>query len=335
METIQNIAAALLTEGKGILAADQSTGTISRQLEAIAVDPSAENRRRYRELLFTTPDIEKYVSGIILHDATIRNITSDQTAFVDLLLGKGIVPIIKVDKGTIEHHGFPGEVVTQGLDNLSERMEEYYGMGARAAKWRAVFNIGEDYPTDANIELDCLILARYAAIVQANRMVPIVEPEVIFKGGHDLNRAEEVTTKVQQVLFEKLRTQRVDLTGLILKSNFVLAGSECSEQTSPEEVAETTIRTFKATVPEEVPGIVFLSGGQTPERSTANLNAISKMKEGLPWKLTFSFSRGLEKPAQEAWRGDDVNKNKAQGELTERLRLNSLALRGEYSAEME
>ncbi|MAZ56632.1 fructose-bisphosphate aldolase class I [bacterium] len=335
METIQSIASSLLADGKGVLAADQSAGTIGRQMEAIDVEPSAENRRRYRELLFTTPDIEKYVSGVILHDSTIRNTASDGIAFVDLLLGKGIVPIIKVDKGTVEHQGFPGEVVTQGLDDLGERVEEYYSMGARAAKWRAVFNIGKDYPTDANIELDCLTLARYAAIAQSHNMVPIVEPEVIFKGGHDLARAEEVTTRVQTVLFEKLNEQRVDLTGIILKSNFVLAGSEYPEQTNAEDVAVTTIRTFKEAVPEALPGIVFLSGGQTPERSTANLNAVSKINEGLPWKLTFSFSRGLEKPAQEAWRGDDTNKAKAQRALAERLRLNSLALRGEYNEEME
>lgn len=328
----------LLTKGKGILAADQSSGTMGKQLAAIGVEDSAENRRRYRQLLFTTPKLEQYVSGIILYDATIRNQTDDGTLFIDHLLAKGIVPIIKVDRSTVEHHNFPGEVVTQGLDDLDERLAEYYGMGARAAKWRAVFNIGPDYPTEQNILFDAIQLARYAQLSQHNNIVPIVEPEVIFKGNHSIERAEEVTTQVLRKLFDILTWYKVDLKGVILKSSFVLAGSEHDEQSSPEAVGEATVRTFENSVSHDIPGIVFLSGGQTPERATANLNAVAaieKERGNLPWEFTFSFSRGLEQPVQDAWRGEDANTEAAQTALIERLKLNTAADAGTYSADME
>jgi fructose-bisphosphate aldolase class I len=335
---LYSTAAALLTKEKGILAADQSARTMGRQLTAIGVEDTAEHRRQYRQLLFTTPGLEEYVSGVILYDATIRNQTDDGTPFVDFLTAKGIVPIIKVDGSTVEHVNFPGEVVTQGLDNLADRLAEYYAMGARAAKWRAVFNIGAEYPTEQNILFDCIQLARYAELCQAAGIVPMVEPEVIFKGGHDLGRAEAVTTQVLQKLFDILTWYNVDLKGVVLKSSFVLAGSEHPEQSTPEQVGEATIRTFENSVPHEVPGIVFLSGGQTPERATANLDAVADIEQargGLPWELAFSFSRGLEQPVQEAWRGEAANIEAAQAALLHRLKMNRDADMGEYDAEKE
>jgi fructose-bisphosphate aldolase class I len=324
-------AAMLLTPQKGILAADQSVTTMNKQLAEIGAPEDAETRRRYRQLLFTTPHLEDYVTGIILYDATIRNHTDDGTPFVDVLIAKGIVPIIKVDKSTVSHDGFPGEVVTEGLDGLSERLAEYYELGARAAKWRAVFNIGPDFPTEQNILFDCIQLARYAELCHQHGIVPIVEPEVIFAGSHDLARAEAVTTQVLKKLFDILTWYHVDLRAVILKSSFVLAGSEAPEQTPPYEVAEATIRTFENTVPHEVPGIVFLSGGQSPERATENLNAVGAIEAGrggLPWQLAFSFSRGLEQPVQAVWQGKPENVATAQETLIERLRINCLADQG-------
>ena len=331
-------AATLLAKGKGVLAADQSARTMGKQLQAIGVEDTAENRRQYRQILFTTPGIEEYVSGVILYDATIRNQTDDGTPFVDYLTAKGIVPIIKVDAATVEHDNFPGEVVTQGLDNLGERLAEYYAVGARAAKWRAVFNIGPNYPTEQNILFDCIQLARYAQLCQANGIVPMVEPEVIFKGNHTIERAEEVTTLVLRKLFDTLAWYKVDLKGVILKSSFVLAGSDFATQSSAEEVGEATVRTFENSVPHEVPGIVFLSGGQSPERATANLDAVAKIEQargGLPWEMAFSFSRGLEQPVQEAWRGEAANVPAAQEALLHRLKMNRAADGGTYDANAE
>ncbi len=337
-QKLYDIAKSLLTPGKGILAADQSQKTMNKQLEAIGAVADAETRRKYRQTILTTEGLEQYVSGVILFDGTIRNKVDDGSPFADVLVAKGIVPIIKVDKSTTPHTNFPGEVVTQGLDGLAERLAEYYDMGARATKWRAVFNISDGIPSDQNIKVDMVALARYAALVQAAGMVPIVEPEVIYAGSHDIVKAEEVTTKVLRALFDELMAAKVDLGGVILKSSMVLAGSENAEQSTPEEVAEATIRTFKNSVPKEIPGIVFLSGGQTPERATANLNAIAKLEKtegGLPWELAFSFSRALEQPAQQAWQGKDENVPAAQAALLERLKLNTLADGGEYSEEME
>jgi fructose-bisphosphate aldolase class I len=327
-----------MTPKKGILAADQSPQSMNKQLALIGVPEEAEMRRKYRQLLFTTPGLEKYVTGVIMHDGTIRNHTDDGTTFADVLLAKGITPIIKVDKGTQPHENFPGEVVTEGLDGLAERMTEYYNMGARGAKWRAVITIGDGVPSMANLKADAMFLARYAAICQAAGIVPMVEPEVLYSGGHDLARAEDVTTITLQVLFETLQEQRIDLKGLILKSSMVLAGDMHPEQTSPSEVAEATIRTFKNAVPAEVGGIVFLSGGQTPQQATANLDAIGELEKkmgDLPWEFAFSFSRGLEQPAQQTWLGKDENIAAAQAALIKRLELNSLADVGEYEATME
>jgi len=337
-EKLYEIAQALVTPHKGILAADQSPRTMNKQLEALGIAPEAEMRRKYRQLLFTTPGIEEYVTGVILHDGTIRNHADDGTQFSDLLIAKGIIPIIKVDKSTVPHTGFQGEVVTQGLDGLAERLQEYYDMGARAAKWRAVLTITDTTPTEQNTLFDCITLARYAALCQEAGIVPIVEPEVLFSGIHSLERAEEVTTQVLKKLFEIMQWYNVDMQGVILKSSMVLAGSEFATQTSPADVAQATLRTFRNSVPDTIPGIVFLSGGQTPQRATENLNAIAALEEqegNFPWEFAFSFSRGLEQPVQEAWQGNDANIQSAQEALIKRLQLNSMADQGTYNPSME
>lgn len=311
---------------------------MNKQLEALGLPPEAELRRKYRQLMFTTPGIEEFVTGVILHDGTIRNHTDDQVQFSDLLVAKGIIPIIKVDTGTVPHHGFEGEVVTQGLDGLQDRLQEYYDMGARGAKFRTVFNISDTTPTEQNTLFDCMTLARYSALCHEVGIVPIVEPEIIFSGPHSLERAEEVTTQVLKKLFEIMSWYKVDLRGVILKSSMVLAGSEHPDQTSPKGVAEASIRTFQKTVPDTVPGIVFLSGGQTPQRATENLDALAEQEEqmgGLPWELAFSFSRGIEQPVQQAWMGKDENIPAAQEALLKRLRLNSMADQGTYDPSME
>ncbi len=336
--TLHEIARGLVVPKKGILAADQSPTSMNKQLEALGIPPEAEMRRKYRQLLFTTPGIEQYVTGVIMHDGTIRNHTDDHTQFSDLLIAKGIVPIIKVDTGTVSHTGFPGEVVTQGLDNLGDRLAEYYDMGARAAKWRAVITITDTTPTEQNVVFDMMQMTRYAALCQEAGIVPMVEPEVIFSGPHSLERAEQVTTMVLKKLFELMTWYQIDLKGVILKSSMVLAGSEYQTQSTPAEVAAATIRTFQNSVPAEVPGIVFLSGGQTPERATANLDAIAELEQSignLPWQFAFSYSRGLEEPVQQTWLGREENVPAAQAALIERLRLNSLADMGEYEVSME
>lgn len=335
---LNKIAKSLVVPRKGILAADQSPTSMNKQLAALGIPETPEMRRLYRQLLFTTPRLEEFITGVILHDGTIRNHTDDGMLFSDVLIAKGIIPIIKVDTGTVPHHNFPGEVVTQGLDDLEKRMREYYDMGARAAKWRMVVTISEGTPTLENLRFDAVMLARYAAICQATGIVPMVEPEVLYSGSHDIGRAEAVTTETIKAVFEALREQRVDLQGVILKSSMVLAGSEFHEQSSPSEVAEASIRAYLNAVPEEVPGIVFLSGGQTPERATENLNAIAlkeKQEGPYPWQFAFSFSRGLEDPVQRAWLGESKNIEAAQAELQKRLRLNCLADAGEYTASME
>ena len=331
-EKLNTIASQLVTPGKGILAADQSARTMNKQLASIGVPEEAEMRRIYRQLLFTTPGIEQYVTGVIMFDGTFRNQTDEGVPFVDVLLSKGIIPIIKVDKSTHPMTGFPGEVVTEGLDGLPARLAEYYETGARAAKWRSVINIGDGLPTEESIKFNALQLARYAALCQAVGIVPIVEPEVIYAGSHDLARSEEVTTLTLQIVFAVLQQYRVDFKGMILKSSMVLAGSDSDNPTAPEEVAEATVRTFENTVPAEVPGIVFLSGGQTPEQATANLNAVAKLKEsrgGLPWEITFSFSRGIEQPVQQTWVGKEENVASAQQVLIETLQKNCSAQKGE------
>lgn len=324
--------ATLMAPGKGILAADESNESAGKRLAMVHLPNTPENRQDFREILFTAPEIENYLSGVIMYDSSIRNFTDDGVLFPDVLTAKGIVPGIKVDTGTVELHGFKGEVVTQGIDKLGERLEEYYDLGARFAKWRAVITIDdEDLPTEASITMNAMFLTRYAQICQAAGVVPIVEPEVIFSGDHSLARAEQVTTKALQILFQTLQVYRVNLSGLILKSSMVLAGDMHPEQTSPEAVANATLRTFHMSVPHDVGGIVFLSGGQTPKRSVENLNAIAKLGEQ-PWPITFSYSRALEEPVLLAWQGKPENIPEAQKMLLHAARMNSLASQGKYDA---
>lgn len=334
-EKLQRCARSFFVKGKGILAADESTSTMNKRLAAIGVAEEPEMRRKYRQLLFTAPDIEQYLTGTIMYDSSVRNHTDDGTPFVDALIAKGVVPIIKVDKSTTEHTGFPDEVVTEGLDGLFERLEEYYELGARAAKWRAVFQISNTTPTDQNILFDCVTLARYAALCQKAGIVPMVEPEVLLTGPHSIVRSEEVTGNVVKKLFQVLEWYKVDLSGVILKTSMVLAGSEYEIESTPEEVAEATARMLAASVPKETAGVVFLSGGQSWQRATMNLNAFSKLEADLPWPTTFSFSRAIEEPILEAWKGKEENVAAAQKVMLHRLKMNALAEQGAYNPSLE
>lgn len=321
--------AALLASGKGILAADESDGTAGKRLDMVRLDNTPENRQTFRELMFTAPGIEQYVSGVIMYDSSIRNETKDGVPFPDVLLSKGIIPGIKVDRGVKENHGFKGEEITQGLDDLDTRFEEYYDLGARFAKWRMVVTIDEDKtPTYESVKMNCVMMTRYAQLAQAAGIVPIVEPEVIHAGDHSLEKAELETTRTLQILFQTLNEYKVDMSGLILKSSMVLAGDKYKDQTSPAEVAQATLRTFNMSVPHDCAGIVFLSGGQSPERSVDNLNEIGKLSGNQPWPITFSFSRALEVPFLNAWGGKPENGKAAQEALLEVCKKNSLAAQG-------
>jgi fructose-bisphosphate aldolase class I len=286
-----------------------------------------ENRRQWREIMLSAEGLEEYISGVIFYDSTIKDETSDGTPFADLLTARGIVPGIKVDLGVNDLQGFKGEVITQGLDNLAKRFEEYYDLGARFAKWRMVVTIDEDeLPTHAALKMNAVMMTRYAQLAQAAGIVPIVEPEVIYEGDHSIAKAEMVTTRTLQILFQTLMEYRVDLSGLILKSSMVLAGSK-AEQSTPEQVANATLRTFHMSVPHEVAGIVFLSGGQTPKQSTLNLNAIAKLGQQ-PWPITYSFSRAIEEPMLRAWGGKPENAAASQQALIDNCKENSLASQG-------
>jgi len=321
--------AALLASGKGILAADESDPTAGKRLAMVHLPNEPENRQDFREILFTAPGIEEYISGVIMYDSSIRNTTDDGVPFADVLTAKGIVPGIKVDTGTRDLEGFKGEVVTQGLDDLTERFAEYYDMGARFAKWRMVVNIDEnETPTDEALKVNCMMMARYAQIAQAANIVPIVEPEVIHAGDHSLAQAEMVTTRALHILFQTLIEYKVDMPGLILKSSMVLAGDVHANQTSAQEVAQATLRTFHMSVPHDCAGIVFLSGGQSPQRSTENLDAIAKLG-AQPWPITFSFSRALEEPVLNAWEGKPENVDAAKTALLEVAKQNSIASLGQ------
>lgn len=321
-------AAALLASGKGILAADESDGTAGKRLDRVRLENTPENRQDFREILFTAPNIEEGLSGVIMYDSSIKNETDTGIPFPDVLIAKGIIPGIKVDRGTRNHDGFKGEVVTQGLDDLTERLDEYHHLGARFAKWRMVVTIdGDETPTYETVHFNCVQMARYAQLCQAAGIVPIVEPEVIHAGDHDLAKAELETTRTLQILFQTLQEYRVDLGGLILKSSMVLAGSEYGEQTNAQEVAQATLRTFHMSVPHETAGIVFLSGGQSPEHATENLNAIAKMG-AQPWPITFSFSRALEQPVLDTWKGKPENVQAAKQTLYEVVKKNAQASLG-------
>ena len=333
--TLHTIASSFFKKGKGILAADESTATMNKRLRAIGAPEEPEVRRKYRQLLFTCPGIEQYLSGAIMYDSSIRNKTDDGVPFADALIAKGIVPIIKVDKSTVEHTGFAGEVVTEGLDGLAERLREYYEFGARAAKWRAVFSISNSTPTEQTILANGFALARYAALCQEAGIVPMVEPEVLFEGDHSLEKAEEVTGYVIAKLFEIISWYKIDLTGVILKTSMVLAGSEHEIQSSPDEIAAATVRVLASSVPKDVGGVVFLSGGQAWQRATENLNEVSKLEGKLPFPTTYSFSRAIEEPILDAWHGKEENIEAAQQAMLHRLKMNSLAEQGEYNRSME
>lgn len=322
-------AAALMASGKGVLAADESDGTAGKRLDRVRLENTPENRQDFREILFTAQGIEDYVSGVIMYDSSIRNSTDSGIPFPDVLVAKGIIPGIKVDTGVRDHENFKGEVITQGLNNLADRLQEYYELGARFAKWRMVVTIdGGETPTFETVKMNCMMMTRYAQLCQANGIVPIVEPEVIHAGDHSLEKAEIETTRTLQILFQTLQEYRVDLGGLILKSSMVLAGDKYAQQTSPEEVAQATLRTFHMSVPHETAGIVFLSGGQAPDRATDNLNAIAKMG-AQPWPITFSFSRALEQPVLDAWGGKPENEETAKNVMFDVVKKNSAASLGQ------
>ena len=328
-QELHKTVAQLMQSGIGILAADESDATAGKRLAIAQLPNQAGNRQDFREILFTAPGIEEYLSGVILYDSTLRESTDQGVPFVDVLAARGIVPGIKVDMGTKSIPGFPEEVFTQGLDGLDERFKEYYAIGARFAKWRGVITIGDNIPTNESLEFSAHQMAMYALLAQEHGIVPMVEPEVIFSGSHSVDTAEEVTTRTLNILFNVLKKYRVDMGGLILKSSMVLAGDANKEQSSPDVVAAATLRTFKLSVPRDVGGIVFLSGGQSPIRSTENLQAIAAFG-AQPWPITFSFSRAIQEPMLLAWQGKPENVSQAQKVLLHRVRMNGLAQLGKY-----
>ncbi|MEA2141838.1 MAG: fructose-bisphosphate aldolase, class [Solirubrobacteraceae bacterium] len=334
-DELRSTATALVAEGKGILAADESNGTMDKRLKAAGVDATEEMRRALRELLFTTEGAAEHISGVILYDETFHQSTADGTPFAQLLESQGVVPGIKVDTGAKPLAGAEGEKVTEGLDGLRERLADYYEGGARFAKWRAVIAIdGEQLPSDYCLHVNAHALARYAALCQEANIVPIVEPEVLMDGGHTIDRSEEVTGAALTAVFGELRRQRVLLEGILLKPNMVLAGYECPDQPSDEEVAERTLRCLRRHVPAAVPGIVFLSGGQSDEDATNRLNLMNQMGPQ-PWEISFSYGRGLQAAALTTWGGENDNLADAQAQYRHRAKLTGAARRGEYSAEME
>jgi fructose-bisphosphate aldolase, class I len=331
---LHETARALVADNKGILAADESSGTIEKRFDTIDLESTEENRRAYRDMLFSTPGLEDYVSGVILYDETLRQSSADGTPFAKLLADRGIIPGIKVDTGAKDLAGAPGEKVTEGLDGLRERLQEYKSLGARFAKWRAVITIGEGIPTAYCIEVNAHALARYAALCQEQGLVPIVEPEVLMDADNDIETCYRATKRTLHKTFDELYHQRVDLEGMLLKPNMVISGKGSSRQASAQEVAEWTIRCFRETVPAAVPGIVFLSGGQSDEQASENLNAINSLAPQ-PWVLSFSYGRALQAPALKAWGGSADNVEAGQSFLALRARNNSAAVAGRYSAEME
>ena len=327
-------AQAMVAPGKGILAADESVGTITKRFTALGIESTAESRRQYRELLFTTAGLPDHVSGAILYDETFRQGLTDGTSFPKVLADRGVLPGIKVDTGAKPLAGHPGETVTEGLDGLRERIAEYVGMGAKFAKWRAVINIGDGKPSAGAIHTNAHALARYAALCQEGGLVPIVEPEVLMDGDHSIERCFDVTETTLRAVFNELAAQRVVLEQMILKPNMVIAGKKAPHQAGVEEVAAETVRCLLRVVPAAVPGIAFLSGGQSAEVATEHLNAMSRMGP-LPWALSFSYGRALQDPALATWKGDKSNVAAAQEALHLRCRLNGVARSGEYTAQME
>jgi fructose-bisphosphate aldolase class I len=334
-QDLQAIATALVATGKGILAADETPGTLTRRFDALGIDSTEDSRRAYREMLFTAPGAAQHLSGVILQDETIRQQASDGVAFARTLAAAGVIPGIKVDKGAKPLAGWPGELVTEGLDGLRDRLEEYAELGARFAKWRAVIRVTDTLPSPACIEANAHALARYATLCQEQGLVPIVEPEVLMDGAHDLARCEAVTTEVLTEVFRQLVRQGVDLGAMLLKPNMVIAGEACPTQASEAEVAEATLRTLRRCVPAAVPGIVFLSGGQDERTATAHLNAINRLPGPKPWAISFSYGRALQDPALEAWAGRDANLAAGAAALALRARCNGAAALGCYSDAME
>ena len=326
-------ARAMVAPGKGLLAADESAGTCKKRFDSVNVECNEENRRAYREVLFTTPGLSEYVSGVILFDETLRQKTRDGVNFAEYLKKNGIIPGIKVDAGAHDMALHPGEKVTEGLDKLAERMQEYFKLGARFAKWRSVITIGENIPSMACIKANAHALARYSAICQEASIVPIVEPEVLLDGNHSAERSERVHEDTLEVLFHELERHGVSLEHVILKASMVVSGKENPKQAPVAEVAERTLRVLKRTVPAALPGVVFLSGGQTDENATAHLDAMNRM--GAPWPLTFSYSRALQAVALKAWRGSAANVGAAQKAFQHRARMNSLAAKGQWNGNLE
>jgi len=331
---LEATARAIVSPGKGILAADESTGTIAKRFASIDVESTEEKRRAYRELLFTTPGIGDHISGVILYDETIRQSAADGRSFTQVLTEAGVIPGIKVDKGAKPLAGAPEETVTEGLDGLRERVAEYRELGGRFSKWRAPIPIADGLPTAYDIHVNAHALGRYAALSQEGGLTPIVEPEVLMDGDHTIERCYEVTVDVLAAVYHELHLQGVVLEGTLLKPNMVLAGKDCPTQASAEEVAEWTIRALKTAVPPAVSGIVFLSGGQTDEAATVHLDAMNKIG-GTPWPLSFSYGRALQTPSLKAWRGDPANVEAAQSALLHRARMNALAAAGDWNADLE
>ncbi len=335
-QTLKDTIQQLFTGNKGLLAMDESTGTCNKRFAATGIAQTIEMRRKYRELIVTTPGLTESIGGAILYDETIRQQTKDGVPMADVLVKAGIIPGIKVDTGAKPMAGFSNEKITEGLDGLRERLAEYKKMGARFAKWRGVITIGNDIPTTASIRANVHALARYAALCQEAGIVPIVEPEVLMTGDHTIQRCYDVTENALKILFYQLYIYKIDLEGMILKPNMVIAGTESANQNSIDEVAEATVYCLLASVPAGVPAVAFLSGGQSPEKASAHLNAINKYyKDRLPWIVSFSFARAIQQPALDIWKGQEANVAAAQKLLYHHAKLNSTARAGNYTAAME
>jgi fructose-bisphosphate aldolase class I len=335
LEELAKTARQLVAPGKGILAADESFGTIGKRFEAVGIESSEESRRQYREMLFTTPGIGEYLSGVILFDETLRQKASDGRPLAKVLEDQGVIPGIKVDKSTVPMPLSPNEKFTQGLDGLHERLAEYRELGARFTKWRAVITIGDGIPTESCVEANAEALAQYAAFAQDHDLVPIIEPEVLIDGDHSIERCYDVTYWTLHETFDEVYEHSVELSALLLKPNMVISGKNASEQAGVEEVARHTVECLLRTVPPAVPGIVFLSGGQTDLQATQHLNAMNSLYEGLPWELSFSYARALQGQPMEIWGGNEDNAEAAQKAFHHRARMNSAARQGKYSEDME
>jgi fructose-bisphosphate aldolase, class I len=335
LNQLRTTAKAMVAPGKGLIAMDESAPTIAKRFDKVGIDDNVDNRRAYRELLLSTPALSDYISGAILYDETIRQSTADGVPFAKYMERLGIIPGIKVDKGTKDLAGFPNEKVTEGLDGLRERLTEYRAMGARFAKWRATIAIGAGIPSAFCLEANAHALARYAALCQEQHIVPIIEPEVLIDGSHTLGQCYDASVATLRAVFRQLAEHRVAYEGTILKASMVIAGLDARQRAGVDEVADATVRCLLDSVPASLPGIVFLSGGQGTEEATAHLNAMNTRHPNLPWPLTFSYSRALQQPVMEIWKGNPANNAAAQKQLQRRARFNSLAALGKYQPQME